>query len=234
MNIISEYIVRFFNLISPKQCVVCGCRLSVTEDVICSVCNCHLPRTHFSKQPYDNIMAKSFWGRIRIERATAFFFYEHHSEVSHIIHSMKYFDHPETGELMGRMLAEEAGHDGFFESVDIIVPIPLAKSRQRTRGFNQSEEIARGISEITHIPVCKNAVKRKTFRKSQTEMNRWQRLKNTEDAFKLINGNAVKGKHVLLVDDVVTSGATVISCAQELAKCGDVRFSVISLGYSKS
>lgn len=179
-------------------------------------------------------MAKSFWGRIRIERATTLFFYEHHSEVSRIIHSMKYFDHPETGELMGRMLAEEAGHDGFFESVDIIVPIPLAKSRQRTRGFNQSEEIARGISEITHIPVCKNAVKRKTFRKSQTEMNRWQRLKNTEDAFKLINGNAVRGKHVLLVDDVVTSGATVISCAQELAKCGDVRFSVISLGYSKS
>lgn len=222
-----------FNLISPKQCVMCGCRLAASEDVICTSCNIDLPRTNFSAKPYDNDMAKLFWGRIPIERAAALFYYRAHSDASRIIYSMKYFDHPEVGELMGRMAAVEFASNGFFDGIDVVVPVPLARKRQRERGYNQSLEIARGVGEITKLPVDGKAVRRKSFKGSQTKMDRWQRNDNVRDVFMLKHGEGLAGKHILIVDDVVTTGATVISCAEEIMKCGDVKFSVMSLGFTK-
>ena len=157
---LTELAVRLINLIAPKQCAMCGCRLAVGEDVICSACNLDLPRTFFADNAYDNEMAKTFWGRMKIERAAALFFYRAHSASSRIIYTMKYFDHPETGELMGRMAAREFAAKGFFDGIDVIVPIPLAKNRLRERGYNQSMEIARGVSGITQIPVMADAVSR--------------------------------------------------------------------------
>lgn len=233
-SLLTEFFVRTINLISPKKCAVCGCRLAIGEDVICTVCNIHLPRTHFAEKPYDNVMAKMFWGRIPLERAAAMFYYEPRSEVSRIIYSMKYFNHPEAGEFMGRMLAEEIRDGGFFESVDLIIPVPLARSRQRKRGYNQSEEIARGIGDIVGLPVITDAVRRKSFATSQTKMDRWQRIDNVKDVFEVTKSGVFHGKHVLIVDDVVTTGATIISCAKEISKCGDVKFSVLCLGFTKS
>ena len=230
---LTELAVRLINLIAPKQCAMCGCRLAVGEDVICSACNLDLPRTFFADNAYDNEMAKTFWGRMKIERAAALFFYRAHSASSRIIYTMKYFDHPETGELMGRMAAREFAAKGFFDGIDVIVPIPLAKNRLRERGYNQSMEIARGVSGITQIPVMADAVSRCRFNGSQTQMNRWQRNDNVADNFTLKDVGALRGKHILIVDDVVTTGATVVACANELKKCGDVRFSVMSLGYTK-
>lgn len=234
MSFIIEFFIRLINIIAPKPCVVCGCRLAIGEDVICSVCNIHLPRTHFIKKPYDNIMAQLFWGQIPIMRAAALFYYEPRSEVSRIIYSLKYKNHPETGIFMGRMLAEEAKMYDFFKDMDAIVPIPLARKRQRSRGYNQSQEIARGISMMTGLPVLKKAIKRNSFNKSQTKMDRWQRMENVKGVFSLIDAKQLKGKHILLVDDVVTTGATIISCAQEIMKCGNVKFSVLSLGFTKN
>lgn len=228
-----DYIVSLFNLIAPKQCAMCGCRLAASEDVICASCNIDLPRTGFSAHPYDNDMAKLFWGRIPVERAAALFYYRAHSNSSRVIYQMKYYGHPEIGELMGRMTAAEFAGDGFFDGIDVIVPVPLARNRQRERGYNQSFEIARGISGITHLPVDGKAVKRKSFNASQTKMNRWQRNDNVKDVFTLKRAEELAGKHILIVDDVVTTGATVISCAEELMKCGGVKFSVMSLGFTK-
>lgn len=146
---------------------------------------------------------------------------------------MKYFDHPEVGELMGRMAAEEFAANGFFDGIDVVVPVPLARKRLRERGYNQSFEIARGVWEVTSLPVDRKAVKRKSFKGSQTRMNRWQRNDNVKDVFMLKRADGLAGKHILIVDDVVTTGATVISCAEELMKCGDVKFSVMSLGFTK-
>lgn len=102
-----------------------------------------------------------------------------------------------------------------------------------SRGYNQSMEIARGVSEITHLPVIKNAVKRKSFSASQTHLNRWQRNDNVKDVFILKNNKPLEGKHILIIDDVVTTGATIISCANELNKGGAEKFSVLSLGFTK-
>lgn len=233
MFTLTELAVRLINLVAPKQCVMCGCRLAVGEDVVCTSCNLDLPRTNYHEKPYDNEMAKLFWGRMPVEKAAALFFYRARSASSRIVYSMKYLGHPEMGELMGRMAAVEFAKSGFFDDVDLIVPVPLAKKRQRAMGYNQSMEIARGVSEITRLPIVVDAVVRKSFNGSQTEMNRWQRNENVEDVFTLKDGSRIEGRHVLIVDDVVTTGATVISCANELRRCGDVKFSVMSLGFTK-
>ena len=233
MFTLTELAVRLINLVAPKQCVMCGCRLAVGEDVVCTSCNLDLPRTNYHEKPYDNEMAKLFWGRMPVEKAAALFFYRARSASSRIVYSMKYLGHPEVGDLMGRMAAVEFAKSGFFDDVDLIVPVPLAKKRQRARGYNQSMEIARGVSEITRLPIVVDAVVRKSFNGSQTEMNRWQRNENVEDVFTLKDGSRIEGRHVLIVDDVVTTGATVISCANELRRCCDVKFSVMSLGFTK-
>ena len=225
---------RLLDLISPRLCVVCGQRLTVSEDVICTKCNLHLPRTDFHQDPYENEMAKLFWHQIPIERATALFYYESHAETANILYELKYKDHPEVGEVMGRLMAKELQASGFFDGIDGIVPIPLARKRQRQRGYNQSLEIARGISEITSLPIYNKVVRRKVGEGSQTNKGRWERNENVEGVFELKDASAIQGKHLLMVDDVVTTGATVIACVQELCKAGNVKVSVIALGFSKS
>lgn len=225
--------MRLANLAVPRRCAMCGCRLAIGEHTICSACDMDLPRTHYQENPYGNDMAKLLWGRMPVERAAALFFYKPHSASSRIIHNLKYSGHPETGELMGRMAAAEFADHGFFDGVDAIVPVPLARKRIRERGYNQAFEIARGISAVTRMPIIDKAVIRESFKGSQTKMNRWQRNENVEGVFSLVDGSALTGKHTLIIDDVVTTGATVVSCARELMKAGDVRFSVMSLGFTK-
>lgn len=216
------------------MCVVCGHRLTVSEEYLCTKCNFHLPRTNFHKDSYENMMAKLFWAQIPIERATGFYFYEPHAETARIIYQLKYEDQPEIGEVMGRMMAKEIKGSGFFDGIAGIVPVPLAKGRQRQRGYNQSMEIAKGVSEITGLPIFDKVVKRVYFRSSQTNLGRWARQENVEKVFELIDGTKIHGKHLLVIDDVVTTGATIIACSKELVKAGDVKVSVLSLGFAKS
>jgi ComF family protein len=179
-------------------------------------------------------MAKMFWGQIPIERATALFYYEAHAETANILYELKYKNHPEIGETMGRMIARELQRADFFDGIDGIVPVPLAKKRERQRGYNQSMEIARGVSEITSLPIYNKVVKRNTFSGSQTSKGRWERNENVENVFELLDGDSIRGKHLLIIDDVVTTGATIIACAKEISKAEGVRFSVLSLGFAKS
>ena len=221
-------------MISPRMCVVCGSRLAVTEETLCSKCYLHLPRTDFRNNLYENVMAKLFWGRIAIEKADALFFYEPHAETAHILYELKYKNHPEIGVVMGRMMAKELMRSGLYEGIDAIVPVPLAKKRERERGYNQSLELAKGVSEVTGLPIADKVVVRTKFVGSQTQRGRWERNENVENVFELVNGDSINGKHLLLIDDVVTTGATIIACAQELQKASNVRISVLALGFAKS
>lgn len=225
---------RILDLISPRLCVVCGYRLSVSEEILCTKCLLHLPRTGFHLNAYENEMAKLFWGQIPVERATAFFYYEAHADAANIIYELKYKNHPEIGEEVGRMFAKEIKPSGFFDGIDGIVPVPLAKKRLRQRGYNQSEEIARGVAAISDLPIFDQAVRRLFFEGSQTSKGRWDRNENVENVFELVQADTIRGKHILLIDDVVTTGATVIACAKELCKAGGVRISVLSLGLAKN
>ena len=225
---------RLLDLISPRLCVVCGSRLAVTEETLCSKCYLHLPRTDFGHNLYENVMAKLFWGQIAIEKATALFYYEPHAETANILYELKYKNHPEIGVVMGRMMAKELMNSGLFEDIDALVPVPLARKRERQRGYNQSLELAKGISEVTRLPIADKVVRRTKFEGSQTQRGRWERNENVEDVFELIDGNGISGKHLLLIDDVVTTGATIIACAQEMQKASNVKISVLALGFAKS
>lgn len=224
---------RLFDLISPRACVICGRRLSITEEVICGTCDLHLPRTGYATDPYENEMAKRFYGRIPIERAAALFFYEGGSEVSRIILSLKYRGHPEIGTEMGRRTAKEFANCDFFEGIDGIVPVPLAKKRERERGYNQSMEIARGVAEVTGLPVWSKVVRRGKFAESQTHLGQQGRLENVAEAFTLVDGGIITGKHILVIDDIVTTGATIHACVGAMKEVEGLRVSVLSLGVAK-
>lgn len=225
---------RLLDLVSPRTCVVCGERLSVQEEVICLPCNLELPRTNCTEDFLDNDVARTFWGRIPIERAASLFYYAPQSRVSHLIYQLKYHHHPEVGTTLGRLFAHELIPELFFEGIDAIVPVPLTKKRQRQRGYNQSAVIAQAIGEQAQLPVITNAMERLTFNQSQTLKHRWERNENVEQAFRLTHPDAVCDRHILLVDDIITTGATLCACANELLKAGGVRVSVLSLGFTKS
>lgn len=222
------------DLIAPRYCSVCGNRLGVTEEVICLNCLLEVPRTHYAEQPADNPMAQLFWGHIPVERAVAWFYYQPAAPHSRMIYDLKYHQHEEIGHFIGRVAAEELDRDHFFDGIDLLIPIPLTKRRQRKRGYNQSRAIAVGISNVTNIPILDSAVLRTHFEESQTHKNAQERRRNVEGAFELTDSQAVSGRHVLVVDDVITTGATMISCCKELLKVPDVRVSIFSVGFTKS
>lgn len=227
-------LARLIDTLAPRSCVVCGTRLTVTEEVMCACCNHSLPRTGYAKSAYDNRLARLFWGRIPIEKGAAFFFYKAHSDTSRLLYQLKYGGHPELGERLGRIVAVEFVHDGFFEGITSVVPVPLARQREKERGYNQSVEIARGISAETGLPVLDKVLERISFHGSQTQKGRWERNENVEKAFRLLDASALNNQHILLVDDVITSGATLVAAAKEVLKGENVKVSVLSLGFANN
>jgi ComF family protein len=228
-----NWITRILDFISPRLCVVCGQRLAPTERSLCSVCLFHLPRTDFHQKPLDNPMAQLFWGLAPVEKAAALFYYHPHSETAQLVYRLKYNNRPDIGEDMGRVMANELQATDFFSDIDVLLPVPLASKRLRQRGYNQSEQLAKGISDITHLPIVTKALRRKHFQQSQTTLNRWQRQENVEDTFWLKDGSQLQDKHVLLIDDICTTGATLISCANTLKDIEGIRISVLTLGFTK-
>ena len=228
-----NWITRILDFISPRLCVVCGQRLAPTERSLCSVCLFHLPRTDFHQKPLDNPMAQLFWGLAPIEKAAALFYYHPHSETAQLVYRLKYNNRPDIGEDIGRVMANELQATDFFSDIDVLLPVPLASKRLRQRGYNQSEQLAIGISDITHLPIVTKALRRKHFQQSQTTLNRWQRQENVEDTFWLKDGSQLQDKHVLLIDDICTTGATLISCANTLKDIEGIRISVLTLGFTK-
>lgn len=229
-----SYWHRLLDLIAPRLCAVCGRRLAPSEQVLCAACNLHLPRTGFQLDARDNPMARLFWGIIPVERVAALFYYEGGSRTANLIYDLKYHDRPEIGVAMGRMMAGEFSASGFFDDIDLIVPIPLARSRQRHRGYNQSRCLAEGIARETGLTLSDRVVCRRRFDRSQTQMGRWERQENVSQVFQLKEGDDIRGRHILLIDDVVTTGATMTACARELLKAADVRVSLLALAFTKS
>ncbi len=221
------------DVMMPRACAMCGQRLDVEEEVVCSTCFLQLPRTGFEAHAEDNDMARLFWGRIKVERVAALFYYQSQSPASHIMYDMKYHQHPEACYEMGRLVAQEFMPHQFFHDVDMLIPVPLNSKRQRHRGYNQSEEIAKGVSSVTHIAVEKHAVERILHTESQTQKAYDERMENVEGAFRLRKPSLLKGKHILLIDDVVTSGATTIACGREILKVPDTRLNILSIGFTK-
>ena len=201
------------------------------EKLICTECYILIPRTNYHLKS-DNPVAKLFWGRCLIERAAAFSFYTKDSRIKKLIHHLKYKGAAEVGTELGRIYAHTLKSSGFFEEINMIIPVPLHPARKRQRGFNQSDMISIGISAVSGIPVESKLLIRKSVSKTQTRKSRYDRWTNVQDIFHVTDQCRIRNMHVLLVDDVITTGSTLEACANELMKTENVRVSVIAIAFS--
>ena len=208
--------------------MVCEDALSIGEECLCLKCLLNMPKTNYHLVA-DNELEKRFWGKFPIERASAYFHYVKGSDFDKILFELKYHGQKEVGEYMGRYMANDLLVSGFFNEIDIIVPVPLHKKREKERGYNQSEWIASGISKITGIPVNTNSIKRVEANSTQTRKSVWDRWENVQNLFAVVSSSELQGKHILLVDDVLTTGATIVSCASKIMEVRGVRISVLTL-----
>ncbi len=218
----------FLRLIVCPRCCICGRRLDEGERDICAACFFELPRPTW-RAVDENPLLPLFYGRFQVLRASALFLYLPGSDSAALVQTLKFRHRPALGIRLGELMAEEWLDAGFFSDVDCIVPVPLAADRQRSRGYNQSELLAEGMARKTGLPIEKTGIYRAVSNPSQTSVSRTARRENVEGIFKLLEPGRFTGRHVLLVDDVVTTGATLTSLACEMAKAGQVRFSIAAL-----
>ena len=196
-------------------------------------CLTKIPRTNFEKKPYNNPAEQLFRGKVPIEKAVSFFYFTNESPYRDLIHLTKYAGEKECGFYLGALYARELMSENFFCDIDLIVPVPLHPKRLRKRGYNQSMWIAKGISEITRLPIEDKLLFRTGPNESQTHKSRYQRWENTRDIFTKGNYSQAEGKHLLLIDDVITTGATLLACTETLSTIKNIKISVLTLAIAE-
>ena len=202
------------DLLLPRLCPVCGKLLMESEDVLCAFCAIQLPRYRITNID-DNPLLRMIWDKADIQKATTFLSYNHYSPYHKLIIDFKFHGKRDLAIKLGRWAALEAKRQDFWEDVDALVPVPLTRWRRFWRGYNQAEMLAQGMAEVTGLPVL-NLLKRTKNRKPQTKLKGETRLKNAEGIYRATIPDEWRGKRFVIVDDVMTTGATLGSCAQTL------------------
>jgi ComF family protein len=228
MNFVQS-VKDFLSLIYPRGCGVCSQSLVNGESCICSACWYELPKTGFYRDK-ENPMTRIFWGRIDIVSGTALFHYQKGGKVQDLIHRLKYKGQQEIGRYLGMRLGHYMLESSIYRHLDSIIPVPLHPEKQRMRGFNQSEAFGEGLSRILGVPLNTRVLQRLSATSSQTRKRRFMRWENVESAFSLNNTSILENKHVLLVDDVITTGATMEACANKLLTAAGVKVYLASIG----
>jgi ComF family protein len=231
MNQMPVFINELIGLLFPSVCITCGNRLISQEEYLCMDCWLDLPVSRFHLDP-ENKVVRMFWGRVAVESGTAYFQYRKGSRYQKLIHSIKYKGMKELGYGAGKRFGEVLLEDPGYSLADIVVPVPLHRRKQVSRGFNQSEWIAMGIAEAMGKPLSAGNLIRHTHTPTQTRKNRFERWKNVEGIFSIKNLQEYENMHILLVDDVVTTGSTLEACAAEILKCPGAKVSIATLAYA--
>ena len=213
--ILRSWLNSIVNLFYPRVCAACGETLLKDEETVCLKCRYLLPRTGYERNP-DNPMAQTFYGRVPFHAVTACFFFSKQGKVQHLIHELKYKGNKDAGVFLGQQIGESIKDAPLFQGIDYLIPVPLHPKREKKRGYNQSLMIARGIHEVTDIPIGDKYLIRAVNTATQTRKSAEERYQNVKDIFEVRFADELKGKHVLLIDDVLTTGATLESCAHQL------------------
>ncbi len=224
-DLISEFSALFY----PKVCAVCGEELLTAEQAVCLRCIYKLPRTHNHRMK-DHSAEKLMAGRIPFERIATFCTYTKGGVLPPLIHQLKYHQQREIGLLLGRLFGEDLLGSEFLASVELIVPVPLHPRKEKLRGYNQAQLIAEGLSQATALPLSVGNLIRMVYNPTQTLRTRTQRWENVRDIFRVIRPEAFQGRHLLLVDDVITTGSTLEACGVALTRSGKVKISIATLG----
>lgn len=222
---------HFFELFFPRLCVCCEDRLIDHEKSICLNCLYNLPTTNYLTTP-NNKLEVFFAGRFPFERIASFAYFVKGGSIQKIIHEIKYKNNAELAIYIGEISGREILKSEFFKEIDYIVPIPLHNKRLKQRGYNQALMLAKGISNKTGLTVNEDNLVRIINNPSQTKNSRFERWKNTEGIFDIKNKNLFRGKHILLIDDVITTGSTIEVCAKLLLSCPESRISIFTIGVS--
>jgi ComF family protein len=227
MNLLDDFLSLFF----PKTCLACGNSLYGNEEIICLKCILHLPETNFHREE-KNPVGQVFLGRVPVELASAYFYYKKGGVVQKLIHQLKYRGHAEIGNYLGKIYGSKLIENPAYKDIDSIIPIPLHEKKQKKRGFNQAEKFAQGLSESMNIAVNTKIVSRVKATSTQTKKSRYNRWENVENMFEVAEPALHQGKHFLLVDDVITTGATMEACLQALQIIPGVKLSVSAIAFA--
>jgi ComF family protein len=225
---IKGWIENLLHLVYPNLCVVCSENLMEEENSICFSCLSQLPYTHYHLQR-DNPIEKRFWGKVPVERATSLFFYEKATSTQHLLQALKYKGEKEIGVVLGKQLGTFLNQSLDFASIDMIIPVPLHPKKLQKRGFNQSECICEGIAGALRKPINTSTLVRAIENPTQTKKGVYERWENTTGIFALSEPDMFKDKHLLLVDDVLTTGSTIEACVQAIVPVTGAKVSVATL-----
>jgi len=227
-----EFTLALSDIVYPKVCPCCDSSLSLQEHDICFKCRVSLPFTDF--HTYDNNpVAQAFWGKIPIEATTALLHFQKAGMVQSLLHELKYRRKKDIGIFLGKQLAYQLSEHPVFQTVDKVIPVPLHPKKQRKRGYNQSSIIAQGFCSIHRAKLSENVLIRNHFTATQTKKNRWQRWNNVDGRFLLKYPKLINEKHILLIDDVVTTGSTLEACAKVLLTAQNVRISIATVAFAE-
>jgi ComF family protein len=232
VKLTQSYLADFVSLLFPQLCPACGESLVINEHIICTDCLYNLPFTNFHLQP-DNIVAQSFWGKINLEGAYALYYFSKGGKVQNLMHHFKYKGVQQIGHLLGNIAGGQLIKNDIFNTVDLIVPVPLHKDRMKQRGYNQSTCFAEGLAKKLNAAVEDNNLIRVRATKTQTHRSRFARFENMQQVFTIKNPERLINKHILLVDDIVTTGSTLEACGTELLKVEGLKLSIATIAYAE-
>lgn len=232
MTSIKDIFNGFIDTLFPRICPVCNNVLLSHEKHICTKCRIDIPITRYHMQEF-NAMEQLFAGKTPIEKAVGYFFYEKGNPYSNILHNIKYRNNPQLGQYVAKLFAQELLSRDIFRDIDCIIPVPLHHRKKIQRGYNQSEYIAKGFSEVFDIPVHNNIIIAHKSHESQTNKGIYERWLNTQNIFSAQDTQVLENKHVLIVDDVVTTGATLLSAALTIASVPNIKISLATLGVAR-
>lgn len=232
VNIVKNYSESFCEFLFPSCCVCCSNVLLKGESSICMHCLIDIPKSKAVPRSDDNKIEEVFWGRVRLEWATAFFDFTKGSRYQKLLHVLKYQGNKEVGFVLGRQLGIELYSYGVLQEIDLIIPVPLHAKKLKKRGFNQSRCIADGLASIMNTTIDVGNLVRIVHTETQTKKGRNERWLNVKDAFHVVDEQVFNGQHILLIDDVLTTGATMEACAQKLLGSCNCKVSIAAVAYA--
>ena len=232
MPLLKNIFAGALHLFYPHVCTGCGSDLLDDNNLLCLSCIHELPHTHFA--PYaGNPVEKYFWGRLPLQAAHSEFYFSKGTLIQQLIHELKYKNNTQIGVYLGRLTGKSLLNSNRFNSIDALIPLPLNAAKEHKRGYNQAAIICNGLSAIMNIPVITGNVVRQHYTDTQTRKHRTERWKNVAGSFMVTNPSAIEGKHLLLVDDVVTTGATLEACGQVMLQQANIRLSIATLAHAE-
>lgn len=228
MLLLKEIKDSLLHVVFPHVCDGCGSDLLNMESHLCIRCLASLPETNFEMHP-GNPVEKNFWGRLPLAGASAHLYFTKESLVQHLMHQLKYRGNKEIGWQLGRIMGTALITSSRFNNIDALIPLPLFPSKERKRGYNQAKALCDGIAEVLNLPVLSDVITRPHHTETQTKKGRIERWKNIEGKFMITDPATIQNKHLLLVDDVITTGATLEACGNELLSAVNVTLSIATL-----